>query len=489
MSRFLVPWSDLKQRSRLSAISKIPFMMSGKFSFPKLTNQESHNAFRRLIGRKYSDSEVQKAIKELPYEIFDMVGEPVIKIGQKGDYTGWAPEEILGLVLKKLKSMAEIRLNTTVRYAVITVPSYFNDKQRQATKDAAAMAKMSVLRMINEASAIGIAHHLDSRPCDEAAGRYRCTYIVYDVKDSESDLTLLSIDRGVYEILGTAGWKDSKASSEKAQISLKASSTERLLGLIKQLFIDVKLEKKDVDGIVVTGDPSHISKVQGILEAYFPGTKALSPSGFGHDQAIVCGAAIQGQLCNDEMYQDGSPQWMDVNVLSLGIETRNGSFLKVINRNTVIPTRKSRIVSTVAEDQGKVEIKILEGEREIAGKNKLLGTLELTRIPWEPEGVVEIEVAFELDADEILTATAKVKGESEVARLVVPVRWRRYTEQEIEDIVKEGEKFHEEDLQQLIEIPVKVLGGVDLWEPKIREIREPETLPKPGFRVWRWLFG
>ncbi|RDL35319.1 Uncharacterized protein BP5553_07250 [Venustampulla echinocandica] len=411
--------------------------------------------FRRLIGRSFSDPELQEAIKELPYDVVDASGEPLIKIGTKHDYTGYTPEDISELVLRKLKSMAEIHLNTTVGHAVITVPSYFDGKQRQATQDAAAAAELSVLRVINEASAIGLAHRLDIKPCDEAAGRFDCTYILYDIREKESELTLLSIDRGVFEIVGTVGdghlgWEDFEVPSETAHVQLKAPSnqqSERILALVKRLLLDARLEKKDVDGIIVTGDPLQISKIQAVLEAYFPDKIALTPSGFGHDQAIVCGAATQGQLFS-EVYQDSTPQWTDVNPLSLGIETSTGAFLRVINRNSVIPTRKARVVSTSADTQGKVTIRILEGEREVASKNKLIGTLELTGISTEPKGVPEIEISFELDADEILTATAKLKWEeSEVAKLVVAVRRRRYTEQEIDDIVREGEKFHEEDLE------------------------------------------
>lgn len=416
------------------------------------------------MGRNYSDSEVQTTIKESPYSIIDVADKPIIILGEEDEAgnTSWTPEQISALVLKKLKIMAEIHLNETVRHAVISVPSYFNDQQRQATRDAAAMANLNVLRLINEITAIAIAYDLDTMSC-HYNGRDSGNWIIYDSKDSEIDLALLSVDRGVFEILGTARLKNSEVPSKIAQFLFGGSRFDKVLGMIKQLLVDTKMKKEEVDGIVINSDRIDISEPQRMLEAYFQDKKALTQTTctLGHDEAIVYGAARQGEYLSENSYQDCCVSWMDVSVLSLGIETSNGSLLRVIDRQTVLPMRKTRIVSTITKAQEKVEIKILEGEREVASKNKLLGTLELNRDQWESEGAVEIEITFTLDANDILTASAKVRGGSEVARLIVPVGWKRYTLQEIEIIAEEGETFHDEDLQQIIEFPVNVPNGVD----------------------------
>jgi molecular chaperone DnaK (HSP70) len=408
-----------------------------------------------LIGRSFPDPGLQTAIKELPYDVVDVGGKPAIKIETKNGISQLTPEEILGYVLEKLTSMAETHLNTSVRYAVLTVPSYFNDEQRDATKHAAEGTGLNVLRMVNEPTAIGIAHSLDTKPCDEAAGQFDCTYLLYDIQEKELDLTLLSVYRGVFEIIGAVHddrmrWEVFHGSPVQNQVNLYdhiSQQPEHIIRLVQQLLIDAKVKKTEINGIVCTGDPTHIAEVQTILKAYFPGTKTITPSDFLPDQAAVCGAATQGQVFNES--QDSQPQIMDANVLSLGIEISNGTFLRIINRETVIPTRKFRTLSTSADGQGKIMIKIFEGERVIASKNKMIGSLELNGIPTASKGTQQIEITFEVDANEILTATAHLKGGSEVAKAVMPVRWMRYTLQEIDDIIQEAEKFNEDDLQHL----------------------------------------
>lgn len=413
----------------------------------------------------------------------------MITITQKDGNTHLAPEEVSALILKKLKDMAENHLNKTVSHAVIAVPSYFNEYQRQATRDAAAMANLTVLRLINEATSIGIAHDLDTSYCGNDMGRYYCHYVVYDKKDTEIEATLLSIDRGVFEILGTTGLKNGETRFQKAQSSSNASELDRILGLTQELLNESQMGMEDLDGIVVASDRSDIAEIQTVLKVYFPSKRILTPSRFGHGRAIVYGAARQGNYLNHHSHECVS--FADVNVLSLGIETSNGSFLRIINRHTWYPSRKSTIVSTVTEFQEKVEIKILEGERQAAGKNKLIGKLEFTRDQWNTEGAAEIEIAFTLDANEILTASANVEGGSELAKSVIPVKWNRYTSQEIEDIVNEGKNLYDEDLRQLIKFPVNIPNGVRLLDENFpdQSVKNPETPYNLGKVVWRWLFS
>ncbi|KFY24323.1 hypothetical protein V493_05312 [Pseudogymnoascus sp. VKM F-4281 (FW-2241)] len=436
-------------------------------SNPKKTIYDS----RRLIGRNFNDPEVQEAIKELRYDVVNVSGSPVIKIGTESDYIGYTPENITSFILKKLKDMAEVQLKTTIKHATITVPSDFDEYQIQATKDAAEASELSVVRIFPVAKSIAHAYKLERDLCDEIGRRADCTYVLYNIRDGESELTILKSDYGVVDVMETVKdrelrWEDFEAPVGAAQVQLKLPSkqqSERVFGIVEKLLIDAKIIKNDINGIVVTGVSSHISKVQGVLEAYFPGRKVFTPSGFEHDEAIVFGGALLGQVFL-EMTEDWCSLCcltISVNPLGLGIETSSGGFLRVMRRNIAIPARKTLSVSTSADNQEEVIIKVLEGERAVAGKNRLLGTLKVSGIPRAPKGVAEIEVVFEVNADEVLTATARLKGAMEVAKLVVSVVSDRYIYEVIGDIIREGEDKYYEDLQQLMEGSENVLNGVE----------------------------
>jgi molecular chaperone DnaK (HSP70) len=451
--------------------------------------------FRRLIGRNFSDPEVRNIVKELPYDIVDIGGKPTIRIETTKGNVHLAPEDISGLVLANLRSMAETHLNRSVTRAVITVPSDFNEGQRQATKSAAEHAGFNSFRIIDEAIAIGIAYRLDIKPCDEARRRFDCTYLLYDMKGIDLHLTLLNIDKGVFEILGAVRDDytrlddiDNSAVQDQAKLQNHSNRlSEENLRLVKQLLIDSKVEKNDIDRIICTGDLTHITEVQRTLEEYFREKKALTHKEFTPDQAVVSGAVIQAGVINEQLYEDGCiGLTMDVNALSFGIETSSGSFLKFIPQGTVIPTRKARVVSTSADGQEKAILKIFEGERGIASENKLIGSLELNGIPTKSKGMPEIEVAFVVDANEVLTVTVKLKGKLEVAEVVVPLPVGRFIEQGTDHIVQEAEKFREDDQQQLRENPMKAPFGVDEWESSFSE---SDTVAQPDFGFWRWLFG
>ncbi|KAI9735404.1 MAG: ATPase with role in protein import into the ER [Claussenomyces sp. TS43310] len=465
---------------------------------------------RCLIGRKFSDPELQDDIRNLPYDVVEKDGMPVIRVQIKGADQYFAPEEISAKVLQNLKNMAETHLNRTVKNAIITVPAHFNDTQRQTTKDAAERAGLSILRFINEATAAGIAYGIDiprrergSEECEE------CLFVIYNLGAKESDLALDLVDRGVFEILALAGdrnlggddfenvllnhavaqvnkesnidftqdviaMKGLRSEVMKAQQELSTESTatiqiparhsfnrfsmtitktqlqelnrqlsDRVLNLVQQLLDTAKTEKREINGIIFTGNPVHIAKIKPILEAYLDGKKTLSSDHIRADQAVVYGAALQGLVTSSDDGEGGC-YIGELTRLSLGIEASGGNFTKLISRNTVIPTCKTRDLSTATDNQEKVVIKVLEGERVMASKNRLLGILELTGLSLKPRGIPEIEVVFELNPDEILTVVAREKGGGKEATLVITDVDRSKWE-EVETIVMEAESHDEED--------------------------------------------
>jgi molecular chaperone DnaK (HSP70) len=341
-------------------------------------------------------------------------------------------------------------------------------------RGAAETAGLEVLRILDEASSTLRAYNLHSKRCrgDE------CIYVTYNIRGEETYLALVGIDRGAVDTIGTVtnvnlGLEDSEASVKTAQTglnSLNKQQSAQVNGLIKQLLIDAKFQKNDVDGIIITGDSPHTLAIQEVLETYFPGKKVLAPPGFEHDEAFVYGASLWGSIYRENL--DAGYEVLDVNPLSLGIETSSGSFLRVISRNTVIGAQRTLTVSTSADDQERVNIRILEGEREIAGRNRLIGTLRLSGIPPAPKGVPEIKITLVWGWNEILTATAQLKGASRVAKFDAPVKVDRYTEERKDDIIRDAEeKFYEKDLEKLKEGSIRVLHGVD-WRK--RQPGEPD---------------
>ncbi|RHZ75893.1 hypothetical protein Glove_208g69 [Diversispora epigaea] len=457
---------------------------------------------KRLIGRRFSDKEVQNDMKHFPFKIIDKDGKPAIQVLVKGETKIFTPEEISAMVLGKMKEIAESYLGKKVTHAVVTVPAYFNDAQRQATKDAGIIAGLNVLRIVNEPTAAAIAYGLDRSDGERQI-------LVYDLGGGTFDVSLLSIDDGVFEVLATAGdthlggedfdnrvidhflklykkknkvdaSKDLKAVGklkrevEKAKRTLSSQMSTRIdiesfhdgkdfsetltrakfeelnndlfrktLKPVEQVMKDANVKKEEVHDIVLVGGSTRIPKVVQLLEEFFNGKKASK--NINPDEAVAYGAAVQAGILSGNDKNFNEILLVDVCPLTLGIETTGGVMTKLISRNTVIPTKKSQIFSTAVDNQPTVLIQVYEGERSLTKDNNLLGKFELTGIPPAPRGVPQIEVTFEIDANGIMKVSASDKGTGKSESITITNDKGRLSKEEIDRMVEEAEKFAEED--------------------------------------------
>ncbi|EFI28449.1 heat shock protein [Coprinopsis cinerea okayama7 len=498
---------------------------------------------KRLIGRRFDDPDVKKDMTHWPFEVVEKDGSPLIKVDYLGEEKQFSPQEISAMVLTKMREVAEAKLGKEVKKAVVTVPAYFNDSQRLATKDAGAIAGLEVLRIINEPTAAAIAYGLDRQSKAEK------NVLIFDLGGGTFDVSLLNISGGVFAVKATSGdthlggedfdnnllefFKNEFKKKTKLDISEDARALRRLrsacerakrtlssvtqttvevdslfqgedfsanltrarfeeinaslfkstIDPVEKVLKDSKIPREKVDDIVLVGGSTRIPKIQSLVSEYFGGrqlNKSINP-----DEAVAYGAAVQAAILTGQTSdQTKDLLLLDVAPLSLGVAMQGDVFGVVVPRNTPIPTNKSRVFTTVEDNQTTVTFPVYEGERTQCRDNRLLGEFELTGIPPMPRGQAELVTTFEVDANGLLKVSAQDRASGRKASITITNSVGRLSSAEIEQMIKDAEQFKNADK----EFSARHEAKSDL-EAYIHQVESTITSPEIGMKLKRGAKG